>query len=429
MTDPALVRRPGQPHGSVVVVGGGVIGLCIAYYLARAGVPVELVERHEVGFGASWGNAGWVCESHSAPIPAPHVMSYALRSLGRPESPLYLRPRADPRLASWLVRFWRSTSGSRFRTAYEAVADFNRPTLELYDELARGGVTTGLRRVGMVHAFLSRAAAEEHYQVQALMARARYDMGDGIVDGRAATGLDPALVDSVRAAYLVPGEAVVEPDQLTAALAKALVELGGVIHEGVAVTGFRRQGENVVAVHTSSGDIECGAVAVAAGTWSARLTEQLGYRLRLQTGKGYSFSVRLDPAPEHALYLGDHRIAVTPMGELTRIAGTMELSGNNRDLDWRRIVAIALGSRHYLGRWFDDPDDLATRIVEPWVGGRPLLPDGLPVIDRLPSTDNAFVATGHGMLGVTLAPATGRALAEQISSGRRPPILEPFRAR
>lgn len=107
----------------------------------------------------------------------------------------------------------------------------------------------------------------------------------------------------------------------------------------------------------------------------------------------------------------------------------MELSGNNRDLDWRRIVALALGTRHYLGPWFDDPDDLATRIVEPWVGGRPLLPDGLPVIDQIPTTDNAYVATGHGMLGVTLAPATGRALAAQMVSGDRPPVLDAFRVR
>jgi D-amino-acid dehydrogenase len=107
----------------------------------------------------------------------------------------------------------------------------------------------------------------------------------------------------------------------------------------------------------------------------------------------------------------------------------MELSGDNRNLDWRRIVAIARGSRHYLGRWFDDEDDLPRLIRDPWVGGRPLLPDGLPVIDRLPGHDNAFVATGHGMLGVTLGPATGSGLADYLRSGRRPPVLAPFRFR
>jgi D-amino-acid dehydrogenase len=152
----------------------------------------------------------------------------------------------------------------------------------------------------------------------------------------------------------------------------------------------------------------------------------LGHELRLQVGKGYSFSVRLDPAPRHALYLGDRNVAVSPMGDTTRIAGTMEFSGFNNRLEWHRIDAIARASRQYLGAWFTDPDDLVSTIRDPWVGGRPLLSDGLPLIDRLPSCDNAYVATGHGMLGVTLAPATGRAIADYVTSGHRPDVLGPF---
>jgi glycine/D-amino acid oxidase-like deaminating enzyme len=146
----------------------------------------------------------------------------------------------------------------------------------------------------------------------------------------------------------------------------------------------------------------------------------------MQAGKGYSFSVRLDPAPRSALYLGDARIVASPINGATRIAGTMELSGNNNRLDWRRIVAIARGSRRYLGPWFRHLDELAGLIRDPWVGGRPLLPDGLPVIDRLPDHGNAFLTTGHGMLGVTLGPATGQALTDYFLSRRRPAVLTPF---
>jgi D-amino-acid dehydrogenase len=422
-------RSHPESGGSVVVVGGGVIGLCLAYYLTRAGASVDVVERHEVGFGASWGNAGWVCETHSAPIPAPHVMRYALRSLGRPESPLYVRPLSDPRLSGWMWQFWRSTGRRRFLNGYRALADFNTQTMELYADLDASGVATSLRRVGMVHAFLTRSAAREQHDLQALMAAGRYELDSAIVGAASVAALDASLQGTIAAAYVAPGEAVVEPERLMAALGKAVRDQGGRIHESTTVAGFRRCNGSVVAVQTSAGDLDCGSVAIAAGTWSGRLTTHLGYRLRLQTGKGYSFSVRLDPAPSHALYLGDHKIAVTPMGDVTRIAGTMELSGNNRDLDWRRIVAIARATRHYLGPWFNDPGDLATRIREPWVGGRPLLPDGLPVIDRIPGVSNAYVATGHGMLGVTLGPATGKALAEQILTGDRPVLLEPFGVR
>lgn len=410
----------------VVVVGGGIVGLCVAYYLVESGVDVELVERHTMGSAASWGNAGWVCESHSAPIPAPGVMHYALRSLGRPDSPLYLRPFPDPSFVGWLWRFWRSSSRSRFEAGYRAVVELNRDTFELYDKLAAAGIDTSLQRLGMVHAFLSAAAATELRKSQALWAPGRYDLGEPVVVGDAARDLDPALSTAVRAAYLVPGEAVVDPSRLTAALTRALVERGVRLHEHQQVTGFRRAGTMIRAVETSAGSLECAGVVIAAGTWTVHLLRLLGVRLPLQAGKGYSFSAPLDPAPRHALYLGDSKIAVTPIGGLTRIAGTMELSGNNRRLDWRRITAIATASTSYLGRWFDDADDLATQIQHPWVGGRPLLPDGLPAIDHVPTVGNAFVATGHGMLGVTLGPATGRALAHFVVTGRRPDALAPF---
>jgi glycine/D-amino acid oxidase-like deaminating enzyme len=408
------------------VVGGGVLGLCAAYYLTAAGLPVLVAERRAVASGASWGNAGWVCLSHSAPVPGPGVVRYAARSLGRPESPVYLRPFPDPAFLGWLWRFWRSSSPARFRRGYAAVADLNRHTFDLFGDLDAAGVDTTLRRPGMVHAFLSAVEARQHLDVQKIMAAGRYHLPDHVVTGDDAPRLDASLSTAVRAAYLVPGEGVVDPGRLVRGLAEVVTKSGGRVHEDLAVTGFRCSGGSVVGVQTRDGELACSGVVIAAGIWSGRLLRTLGYPLPLQPGKGYSFSVELDPAPRHPLYLGDRRIAVSPIGGATRIAGTMELSGHNSRLDWRRIVAIAHGSRYYLGPWFEDPDELAGLIRDPWVGGRPLLPDGLPVIDRLPHHANAFVATGHGMLGVTLGPATGKAVADYVATGHRPPILTPF---
>lgn len=412
---------------TVVVVGAGAVGLGAAHYLAQAGVPVEVVDRAAVGSGASWGNAGWVCASHSAPIPAPGVTRYVLRSLGRAGSPLYLRPSLDPALARWALRFWRSCRRAQFARGYAALAELNRRTFELFDALHGAGVETTLRTPGIVHAFLSADAARSHLAVQRLMAGTGYELPDDVTLGEAVQALDATLGPDVAAGYLVPGEGLVDPDRFVAALAAALVRSGGRVHEGVAVTGVRRSNGCVVAVETSAGELRCRAVVIAAGTWSARLLRELGHRLPLQAGKGYSFSVHLDAAPRRPLYLGDERVVVSPINGSTRIAGTMELSGDNRRLDWRRIVAVADASRRYLGRWYEHPDDLMGLIRDPWVGGRPLLPDGLPVIDRLPGQDNLFVTTGHGMLGITLAPASGRALTDYILEGRRPGVLEPFR--
>ncbi|MFD3376900.1 NAD(P)/FAD-dependent oxidoreductase [Streptomyces sp. NPDC058697] len=411
----------------VVVVGGGVVGLCTAYYLAVAGVSVEVVERRGLGSGVSRGNAGWVCLSHSTPVPAPGVLRYAMRSLGRPDSPLYLRPLPDPAFVRWLWRFWRSSTPAAFRRGYAAIAELNQDTFDLFDGLREAGVDTTLTRPGMVHAFLSPAEARHHLAVQREMADGRYPMPDDVTTGREARLLDDALSSRVRAAYLVEGEGVVDPEAFARALGEALAALGVKVHENAEATGFRSSGGRVTALRTAQGEIPCSAVVVAAGMRSPGLLRALGSPLPLQAGKGYSFSVDLDPAPRHTLYFGERRAVASPIGGTTRIGGTMELSGNNNRLDWRRIVAVALASRHYLGRWFDDPDDLVSLIRDPWVGGRPFLPDGLPVIDRVPGHGNAFAATGHGMLGVTLGPVTGHRLAEYIRSGRRPEALAPFR--
>ncbi|MFF5306436.1 NAD(P)/FAD-dependent oxidoreductase [Streptomyces sp. NPDC013161] len=413
--------------GPVVVVGGGVVGLCTAYYLAEAGLEVEVVERRALGSGASRGNAGWVCLSHSTPVPAPGVVRYALRSLGRPDSPLYLRPLPDPAFVRWLWRFWRSSTPAAFRRGYTAIAELNRTTFDLFDGLRAAGVETSLTRPGMVHAFLSPAEARHHLAVQRQMAHGRYPLPDDVVTGDEARLLDPALSDRVRAAYLVEGEGVVDPEAFARALGEALAASGVKIHENTDATGFRTEGDRVTALRTATGEIPCSAAVIAAGMRSSDLLGSLGHPLPLQAGKGYSFSVDLDPAPRHTLYFGERRAVASPIGPTTRIGGTMELSGNNNRLDWRRIVAVALASRHYLGRWFDDPDDLVSLIRDPWVGGRPFLPDGLPVIDRVPGHDNAFAATGHGMLGVTLGPVTGRHLSDYVRTGRRPDVLTPFR--
>jgi D-amino-acid dehydrogenase len=412
--------------GPVVVVGGGVVGLCTAYYLAEAGLQVEVVERRALGSGASRGNAGWVCLSHSTPVPAPGVVRFALRSLGRPDSPLYLRPLPDPAFVRWLWRFWRSSTPAAFRRGYTAIAELNRTTFDLFDGLRAAGVETGLTRPGMGHAFLSPAEARHHLAVQRQMAHGRYPLPDDVVTGDEARLLDPALSPRVRAAYLVEGEGVVDPEAFARALGEALAASGVKIHENMEATGFRTEGDRVTALRTATGEIPCSAAVIAAGTRSSDLLGSLGHPLPLQAGKGYSFSVDLDPAPRHTLYFGERRAVASPIGPTTRIGGTMELSGNNNRLDWRRIVAVALASRHYLGRWFDDPDDLVSLIRDPWVGGRPFLPDGLPVIDRVPGHDNAFAATGHGMLGVTLGPVTGHRLAEYVRTGRRPEALMPF---
>ncbi|MFC7597658.1 NAD(P)/FAD-dependent oxidoreductase [Terrabacter sp. GCM10028922] len=410
----------------LVVVGGGVLGLCTAYYLRQAGSDVVLLDRATPGSGASWGNAGWVCQSLSTPVPAPGIVGHAARTIGRPQAPVYLRPELTPEFARWMWHFWRATSPARFAASATALTSLIAPAFDQLAELEDAGLDTSLTRPGLVHAFLSAEIARDTLQTQQRFAAGVAPVPEMVLTGSRARALDPALGAEVAAGYLVPGEGLVNPEVFTAAVTKWLIEHDVAIHEHTTATGFEINGGRVTGVLHPHGWIPCAGVVVAAGTWSGGVLRELGVDLPLQAGKGYSFSVALPSPPQRPLYLGDKHIVASPMAGMTRLAGTMEFSGNNLRLDWRRIVSIALASRHYLGDWFTSPDELMGRISSPWVGGRPMLPDGLPVIDRLSHLPNAFVSTGHGMLGIALGTASGKALAQFIVTGKRPRVLDPF---
>jgi glycine/D-amino acid oxidase-like deaminating enzyme len=412
--------------GTTVVIGGGIVGLASAYELASAGHRVHVVDRASLGKGSSGGNAGWVTLGHCFPVPSPGAVRAALRSAGHADAPLYVRPSVSPRLLRWLYEFQKHCRPAAFARGAAALSALAEPTDKLFDAWQRDGIDTTLTRPGLVHAFLDQDEAGRTLDLQRSLARGLYQAPDAPLTGPDIQRLEPSLGDRVRAAYVIDDEGLVNPSQLIGSLAARLAELGVVISERSTVSSFRVENGRVRAVEVNGQPLSCGNVVIAGGTWSADVLAKLGVRVRMQSGKGYSFAVDLPLPPSHPMYFGEKHVAVSPMAGLTRIAGTMEFSGDNRHLDWRRVEAIARASREYLGQWFETPDDLVDLIDSPWVGGRPMLPDGLPLIDRVPHLDNAFVATAHAMLGVTLAPATASALTDFIVTGVRPAVLAPF---
>jgi D-amino-acid dehydrogenase len=411
---------------TTVVIGGGIIGLACAYELAVAGRRVHVIDRAPTGSGASTGNAGWVTLSQSVPVPSPGSVRDALRSAGRPESPLYVRPVWSSSLARWLWRFRRYSTPAAFAHGAAALGALAERSFEVYDEWAKNGVTTSLHSPGLLHAFLDEQEALRSLRVAADVAEGRYDVPDVLLGGAEARRLEPALAAPVRAAYLVEDDGLVDPRTLVASLREQVIRLGGTVQDRTELSRPRVEAGRVRSVRAGRDELDCGDVVIAAGAWSGRWLDALRAPVLIEAGKGYSFSVQLATPPRHPILLADRHVAVSPLPEATRIAGTMEFSGDNLRLDWRRIEAIAKASRHYLGDWFDAPDQLMGLIRDPWVGARPMLPDGLPLVDRVPGLDNAYVATGHGMLGVTLAPATGAALAELMTTGTPPALLAPF---
>lgn len=405
----------------IVIVGGGAVGLATGYFLQRAGAEVVVLERGHVGDGASRGNAGWVTPMLSAPIPAPAVRQYALRNIARPSSPLFIPPRLDPALALWLWRFWRYCNRRDHQAGLAAMAELNRRTMPLFDELQRDGVAFAMWQKGLLFAFLTeRGAARELGALQEL-ARFGYEVPHVPLDSSAMRRLEPALSPRVSGGFLLADERHVDPETLTRGLADRLLGGGAVIRERLAVTGFETRGDRVVAAISHGERIEADRVLLAAGAWTKPLARKLGVDVPVQGAKGYSFTVRTDEPPAHPLYFGEAKVGVSSFHNgRTRVAGTMELSGLNEKIHQRRVGSIAEQARIYLGDWAGGP------VEDVWGGMRPLTYDGLPVIGRSGRYTNVYVSTGHAMLGITLAPATGEALAELIMTGRSPGVLHPF---
>jgi D-amino-acid dehydrogenase len=407
--------------GRVVVVGGGVAGLCCAYYLRRRDYDVTIVESNRVGSGASFANGGWLCPAQAGPLPAPGLTLYGMRALFDRDSALYFKPGDWSRLTPWILRFWTYCNERDYVRGTGAIAQLGQDVFSLIEEMRADGVEFELHKQGMVYAAHSERDARSELHNLAPLRAYGYELPDDVVTGSDLHELEPALSPSVEAGFLVRQHWHVKPDTLTAGLAATLRRDGVDIQEGAEVFELVRQGSRLTHVRTAAGDLEADSVVLAAGAWTTALAHSIGVSLPMEAGKGYSFSARPSVVPAHAILLGDVHVGCTPFGERVRIGGTMEFSGINNRLDRRRIDAIVAGARKMLKPW------ATPEIEDEWAGMRPITADGLPILDRAGPFENAFFATGYAMQGVTLAPSSGRAMAELIATGRRPQILEPFR--
>ena len=412
------------------MVGAGIVGLCAAHYLERRGAEVVLLERGEVGGGCSKGNGGWVCPSISRPLPAPGLTLTSLRWMLRSDSPLYIKPSAMPGLMGWLWAFRRHCNAGNYGAGVAALAALNAATDRLYRGLADEGVEFEHAESGTILAYDDEGERRQAAELLTKLGEERVgpvDMLDREALGKAEPDLGGNLIG-----LRMRGDTHVRPESLCAGIAASLEARGVEIRTGVRVVGFTRAGRRLRAMFarnpgTGGADVgraeEIGAdvVVLAAGAETAALVATLGRKLPVQAGKGYSITVQNARVRlSQPLHVPPARIGFTPFRGAVRTIGTMEFSGINLRLDRRRVAILERAARRYLPGALDG----AERVD--WVGMRPVTPDGLPAIGWLPGLPNVCVATGHQMLGVTLAPSTGHALAQLVLEGRSELDLAPF---
>lgn len=404
----------------VAIVGAGMVGLSTAWFLQEHGVEVVIFDRDGVAAGSSWGNAGWITPGISTPLPDPAVLSYGIKAVISPSSPVYVPVTGDPRLLRFLATFTRNSTMRRWSRSMRALVPINGHALPAFDDLAAGGVSSPAKEA---RSFIAgyRTKAETDFLLSELehIAASGQDVGFEELTGDEVRAAEPTFSDQIGAGIRLLGQRYVHPGEFVASLAESVRTRGGVIREGAAVTAITDEAKGVRLTVSTTGEERFDSVVVATGTWLDELVRPFGVREHVQAGRGYSFSVPIDHEPKGPVYLPAQRVACTPLGDRLRVAGMMEFRKPDAALDPRRIKAIVDASRPFLaGVDLDDRQD-------EWVGSRPCTADGLPLIGATTSR-RVQVAGGHGMWGMTLGPATGRLLAQTMVTGRPAPELTPF---
>jgi D-amino-acid dehydrogenase len=411
----------------LVVIGGGIIGLAAAWYARRDGWRVTVVERGPPGHDAcSLGNAGLVTPSHFVPLAAPGIAGMALRSVFTPRSPVRVEPRFDLELLRFGWQFLRAANPARVRRAGPLLRDFCQLSRSLYRDLDREfGGRIGLRNDGV----LMLVRDERHFaEERALADQARaLGMEAQVLGPDEIRALDPAVRYQVAGGVLFRGDSSLDPVALNAELTRELQRQGVEFLWDTEARGWRTGDGRVQALQTTRGELQGEQYVLATGSWTPTLRAGLGLRLPVQAGKGYSLTLPDPPAlPSLPSILVEARIAVAPMGGRLRFAGTMQFAGRDLRVEAHRVQAMLAAIPDYMPQ-FGSADFAG---IEPWTGLRPVTPDGLPLLGRAPRLGNLIVATGHAMIGVTLAPATGLLVADLLA-GRKPALdlalLQPAR--
>ncbi len=407
----------------VIVIGAGVIGLTCALALLESGRSVRVIDAGRIGGGSSHGNCGTITPSHATPLAAPGVIAQALRWMLTPDAPLYVHPKLDPQLWGWLLRFaarcndrdWRASAQAK-----SALLNDSRERLESW--VGRYGLVCEFDTAGVDYVFRdAKAFASGQLELDLLR---EFGIGVSLLDGAAYEAQDPAFKPGVAGAIRFDHDAVLRPDRYVAELARTVREHGGRFTEQCALRDLRREGAHIE-LDTSLGLLRARDVVVAVGAWTPKLSDAIGLpslQRAMQPGKGYSITYDRPPLmPRRPVVLRERKVCVTMWDSGFRLGSTMEFSGYDESLNPRRLAALERGAAEYLHH----PVGPVER--ERWYGWRPMSVDDVPLIGRVPACEGLWLATGHGMMGVSMSAGTGQLVADLIAGRETAIDPHPYR--
>ncbi|MDJ0835292.1 MAG: FAD-dependent oxidoreductase [Acidobacteriota bacterium] len=394
--------------GSVLVIGAGAVGICTAWYLRRAGYEVSVIDKGKAGAACSSGNAGLLVPSHIVPLAAPGVVAQGIKWMFNSRSPFYIKPRLSGALISWAWKFRGYCTEDHVQACMPVLHDLIQESMSLFDELA-AEENIQIYREGLLMLYRTVKGQKDCVslakQAQALGLPVR------VLDNNGLRDLEPNVRTETRGAVYFEQDAHLDPTAMIDQLTKQLRADGVEIMEDTEVTRLETARGRVTSVRTTAGEHRPDQIVLCGGAWSPDIAEATGMRLPIQAGKGYSLTLPAgDIRPRIPMILAEEKATVTPMGDQLRFSGTMELSGLDSSVNRKRVESIL----DIIPKYLPDIDPAAIRTENVWSGFRPCTPDGLPLIGRARGMDNLAIASGHAMIGITLAPVTGRLITHLL---------------
>lgn len=407
---------------NVIVIGGGVIGLCSAYFLNKEGHKVTVIDKSDISKGASFVNAGYITPSHIIPLAAPGMMAKGLKWMFNSASPFYMKPRWDVDFFKWAWYFYKSSTPAKVNKAIPVIKDINVMSRELFTAIKESGDLADFQwdRKGLLMLFRS----DKEEQHEAMVAERAQSLGLEVnfLNERQIRGIEPKVTINAKGAVHYQCDGHTTPTEIMPKLKQYLIDTGIEIKTGEEALDFEVNNSVITGVKTSKNVYPCDTVVMATGSWSNNMAKKLNIQLPVQAGKGYCIDVTRPTGISMPAILMEAKVAVTPMKGFTRFAGTMEFSGINATIRPARVQAIARAVSDFYPELKITDEEMAGAKS----GLRPVSPDGLPYIGKSQKCDNLVFATGHAMMGWSLGPATGK-LVSQIVSGHKTSLnIVPF---
>jgi D-amino-acid dehydrogenase len=397
-----------KAKSEIIVIGAGIVGLSSAYYLAKAGHSVIVLEKTDGSDACSYGNAGLIAPSHFVPMSSPGIMAKGLKWMLNPESPFFVKPRLNLSLAKWGWQFMQHATHKHVSETKKLLADLSIISLELHQEFA-DEKNVPIDNNGVLMHCLTDTCLKHEIEIANMAA----DLGIStkILNLDELNAIDPSIKHEGAGAVLFPGDSYMEPNAFMEHMKKTLSDLDVEIYYNQEVIDFEKENGKISKIRTTDAEFEADDVVLATGSYTVPLLKLVGEQMLLEAGKGYSVDWHDSPVmPDLAYILLEARVAITPMNNFIRLAGTMELGGINLDINPRRVAGFLKSIEDYL------PDFQYEKVksLPVWAGLRPCSPDGLPYVGKDSKIKNLTIAAGHSMLGFTLGPVTGKLVSEIV---------------